>query len=248
MTSRRPSLNVSVEKGVTGAFYFNIICVWAINKLTSCFIHRDAFTIRCEPTREWRNETMFGVCEEEVFEPPPAPPAPPTDGYIYERTRGDGLETELVPWQVWLFTILCSGTMLAWELGFILVYKRNPECPKPESSDSDVGSGSDSDEDSDDDKDLKDEDEDKSFAEVTMEVEPPMKVEITEVDVKLEDDDGERRKERRRSSRRGRLPSLPPWPKYAPQPYNRRKSTRHRKASEKVEGWERMREERKFNS
>jgi len=216
--------------------------------LTSCFIHRDAFTIRCEPTREWRNETMFGVCEEEVFEPPPAPPAPPTDGYIYERTRGDGLETELVPWQVWLFTILCSGTMLAWELGFILVYKRNPECPKPESSDSDVGSGSDSDEDSDDDKDLKDEDEDKSFAEVTMEVEPPMKVEITEVDVKLEDDDGERRKERRRSSRRGRLPSLPPWPKYAPQPYNRRKSTRHRKASEKVEGWERMREERKFNS
>ena len=247
MTSRRPSLNVSVEKGVTGAFYFNIICVWAI-KLTSCFIHRDAFTIRCEPTREWRNETMFGVCEEEVFEPPPAPPAPPTDGYIYERTRGDGLETELVPWQVWLFTILCSGTMLAWELGFILVYKRNPECPKPESSDSDVGSGSDSDEDSDEDKDLKDEDEDKSFAEVTMEVEPPMKVEITEVDVKLEDDDGERRKERRRSSRRGRLPSLPPWPKYAPQPYNRRKSTRHRKASEKVEGWERMREERKFNS
>jgi hypothetical protein len=57
---------------------------------------------------------MFGVCEEEVFEPPPAPPAPPADGYIYERTRGDGLETELVPWQVWLFTILCSGTMLAW--------------------------------------------------------------------------------------------------------------------------------------
>ena len=29
------------------------------------------------------------------------------------------------------------------------MYKRNPECPKPESSDSDVGSGSDSDEDSD---------------------------------------------------------------------------------------------------
>ena len=202
--------------------FFLFTFVWANRIITSCFIHRDAFTIRCEPTREWRNETMFGVCEEEVFEPPPAPPAPPTDGYIYERTRGDGLETELVPWQVWLFTILCSGTMLAWELGFILVYKRNPECPKPESSDSDVGSGSDSDEDSDEDKDLKDEDEDKSFA--------------------------ERRRERRRSSRRGRLPSLPPWPKYAPQPYNRRKSTRHRKASEKVEGWERMREERKFNS
>ena len=146
---------------------------------------------------------MFGVCEEEVFEPPPAPPAPPTDGYIYERTRGDGLETELVPWQVWLFTILCSGTMLAWELGLILVYKRNPECPKPESSDSDVGSGSDSDEDSDEDLKDKDEDKDKSFAEVTE-----VEVEITEVDVKLEDD-GKERKERRRSSRRGRLPSLP---------------------------------------
>ena len=152
------------------------------------------------------------------------------------------METELVPWQVWLFTILCSGTMLAWELGLILVYKRNPECPKPESSDSDVGSGSDSDEDSDEDLKDKDEDKDKSFAEVTE-----VEVEITEVDVKLEDD-GKERKERRRSSRRGRLPSLPPWPKYAPQPYNRRKSTRNRKASEKVEGWERMREERKFNS
>jgi len=222
--------------------FFLFTFVWANRLITSCFIHRDAFTIRCEPTREWRNETMFGVCEEEVFEPPPAPPAPPTDGYIYERTRGDGLETELVPWQVWLFTVLCSGTMLAWELGLILVYKRNPECPKPESSDSDVGSGSDSDEDSDEDLKDEDEDKDKSFAEVTE-----VEVEITEVDVKLEDD-GKERKERRRSSRRGRLPSLPPWPKYAPQPYNRRKSTRNRKASEKVEGWERMREERKFNS
>ena len=174
---------------------------------------------RCEPTRGWREATSLQVCTPPEPPAPPPPPPPPVAGYEYERTRGDGFEKDFPPWAVWTFMVVSSAISLSWMCGCVLVYKRHPECPKPESSESEA----DSDEGGD----------DSSDGEVTH----------SEITVVTSDEpDGKLLRVRSRRGEVAREVTIPPWPKYAPIPYERRKSTpkKHRKPGS-MEGWERLR-------
>ena len=181
---------------------------------------------RCEPTRAWREATSLEVCTPPTPPaPPPAPPQPPVAGYEYNRTRGDGFEKDFPPWLVWTFMVVSSAISLSWMCGCILVYKRHPECPKPDSSESEA----DSDENGD----------DSSDGEVTH---SEITVETSEL---VKSDDKPVLRGRRGGRRRGEVARevvIPPWPKYAPVPYERRKSTakKHRKPGS-MEQWERLR-------
>ncbi len=181
---------------------------------------------RCEPTRAWREATSLEICTPPTPPaPPPPPPRPPVAGYEYNRTRGDGFEKDFPPWAVWTFMVVSSAISLSWMCGCILVYKRHPECPKPDSSESEA----DSDENGD----------DSSDGEVTH---SEITVETSEL---VKSDDEPVLRGRRGGSRRGEVARevvIPPWPKYAPVPYARRKSTakKHRKPGS-MEQWERMR-------
>ena len=95
---------------------------------------------RCEPTRGWREATSLRGLHAARAPRAPAPPPPPVAGYEYERTRGDGFEKDFPPWAVWTFVVVSSAISLSWMCGCVLVYKRHPECPKPESSESEADS------------------------------------------------------------------------------------------------------------
>ena len=126
---------------------------------------------------------------------------------------------------MWTFMVVSSAISLSWMCGCILVYKRHPECPKPDSSESEA----DSDENGD----------DSSDGEVTH---SEITVETSEL---VKSDDKPVLRGRRGGRRRGEVARevvIPPWPKYAPVPYERRKSTakKHRKPGS-MEQWERLR-------
>ena len=186
---------------------------------------------RCEPTRAWREATSLEVCTPPTPPaPPPAPPPPPVSGYEYEATRGDGFEKEFSPWMVWSFMVVSSAISLSWMCGCILVYKRHPECPKPESSDDESEADSETENNS--------SDGELTHSEITVETS-----ELIENGRDASDDKPVLRG-RRGGGRRGEVARevvIPPWPKYAPIPYARRKSTpkKHRKPGS-MEQWERM--------